>query len=202
MFNTRINFILVVRDNLPQMLQQSVTMQWIRAFTKPVREVYKQFQALSTEYLFRIRFNGQACYLQKILNLRFDPSLQRIHVIDTKEDRRYVYDYSAPPGKNRVYSKWDREYIYSPGQFAVDDGYLFEALLGSQNKKPKVSIEAGEGCWKYSDKKRFVIRFSKVGVLTRYIVYVPSSLVFDNNEFVAVLNYYRLAGLTYTIKPY
>ena len=202
MFNTKINFLLVVRDNLPNMLQQRVTMQFIRAFIKPIRNIYGQFQSLSSEYMFRIRFNGQGCYLQKILNIRFDPVLERIHIVDANEPRKYVYSYSMPPGKNRVYHKWLRETNFTIGQFASENGYLFESLSNNQNKAPKASIAAAQSDWQYSTKTRRIVRSTKVGITSRYVVFVPKTLVYDNNEFIAVLNYYRLRGLSYTIKTY
>lgn len=164
--------------------------------------MYRQFELLSNQYLFRIRFNGQACYLQKILNIRFDSTLERIRIVDTVEKRRFIYDFSIPPGRNRIWSMWDRERIYQVGQFASDGGYLFEAIGVNQNKRPKTSIQNGEGYWKYSDKTRYVARSTKMGSTARYIIFVPKSLVYDNNEFLGVLNYYRVYGLSYSIQTY
>lgn len=201
MFNTSINFVRVIRDNFPAMLQQRIAMQWNRAFTKPVREMYQEFKALRQEYIFKVRFNGQACYLQEILNIRFDNALRRIHVVDTNERRNFLYENTAPTGENRIYTKWDNLTDFNPGQFAVEDRYLFEVVDTNIDVKPKESIEAGFTYWRRHTRRRLVLRSQKDGN-ARYMVFIPASLVYDEYEFISIMNTYRMAGLTYLIKKY
>ncbi len=204
MFNHTINFVRLIRNNFPHAAQNTESRNWLRAFTKPFRFMYGEFVQLRDEYLYKIKFNGQAMYLQTVLNLKFDPLKWRIHVVDVSEEKTFLYRKtgSANYRPNYLYWKWDATKNYLAGQFAQANHYVYKALIPNMGVQPGTA--AAQGIWALHTSRHLVLRKKKLDIdaNVRYIVYISSGVVYNTIALISTLDYYRFRGLKYQIKTY
>ncbi|UGU15223.1 hypothetical protein LS482_16240 [Sinomicrobium kalidii] len=65
---------------------------WLQSLLQPVSTLHYEWKQNRERNLYRLRHNGQVCYLRKALNDEFDPELRRIEIADGSRFRRnYIY---------------------------------------------------------------------------------------------------------------
>lgn len=67
---------------LPINLRTGISVAWLNALLTPVRTVYAQFAARRLSNLYRLDTTPQVCYLEKMLNDRYDNIQRRVHISD------------------------------------------------------------------------------------------------------------------------
>jgi hypothetical protein len=201
MFNYNINWLKQIKNNLPSFLIRSFRINFILALIKPIKNIYAEFLLIQADYIFKVRFNGQVCYLEKYLNLFFDPG-NGIYIDDFAPDYFYAYRTSELKPPTYLYNKWQPTINYLAGEFAyADDGNVYEAAFNNIGKYPVSG--PGAAFWSGTTKKPPYIRQrAEFGGSISFIVYVPIALVFDINKMKAIINYYKLAGRGYLIQTY
>lgn len=87
-----IDYNTLVRWLVPVALRNARMLAWLQALLWPVVTLYQAFRRNRDANLYRLSITPQVCYLEKMLNDRFDNSERRIH-IDDAIDRPPVYLY-------------------------------------------------------------------------------------------------------------
>jgi hypothetical protein len=92
---------------LPTFLRKEALLAFLRAMGSPVVTLYNLFLTHRTNNLYRLRMNGQVCYLRRLLNDAFPEAGGAIRIEDGAAVGRWQY-------------AWDAEY----------DPYLKYLLIG------------------------------------------------------------------------
>lgn len=74
------------------------TIAWLMALLAPLLTLHNKFLSFIKMTEIEIKTNGQVCKLEKALNSRFDPGLERI-MIEDAEDADIVFAYLASENK-------------------------------------------------------------------------------------------------------
>jgi hypothetical protein len=77
-----IDFNTLVRWLVPVPLRRAAMLAWLQALVWPVVQLYQAFRKNRTANLYRLSITPQVCYLEKMLNDRFDPQDRRIYIDD------------------------------------------------------------------------------------------------------------------------
>lgn len=75
-----IQFATLAKNLLPPFLRKSRMLDWLRALVRPIQSLNQRFMDFMNRIRYRMRFNGQVIYLQRILNDFYDPVLRRIYI--------------------------------------------------------------------------------------------------------------------------
>lgn len=75
---------------LPTFLRNPKMVSWVKSFCHPIGEIYDLWSINRIDNLYKVKHNGQICYLRAALNDRFDPSYRRIRI---QEGNQYMYQY-------------------------------------------------------------------------------------------------------------
>ncbi len=75
-----INWTRFVYQFLPTILRKPTLLAFMITCIKPLSTCYLFFFVFKSDADYRVQHNGQICYLQKMLNDKFDASLRRIKV--------------------------------------------------------------------------------------------------------------------------
>lgn len=64
----------------------------LQVLAAPIATIHQQWYVHRQNNIYRLKHNGQVCYLRKVLNDTFDPSLRRITIAEgNRYNRQYVY---------------------------------------------------------------------------------------------------------------
>jgi hypothetical protein len=107
---------------LPTFLRRDVLVAFLRAMTAPVVTLYNLSVINRKNNLYRLRMNGQVCYLRKVLNDAFPYADGTIRIEDEKITGRWSYAWDIDNAKGavllahdlsagQVTKIWDREAI-------------------------------------------------------------------------------------------
>jgi hypothetical protein len=154
-----IDYTKAVQWLIPNWLRQSIMVSWLSALVRPLVWLYQAFLRYREAKLYQLMITPQVCYLERLLNDRFDYTDRRIYIDDV---------------------------------ITYDPLYLY---LAAENKPIWLYTSGEPVTWLYTDSET-------VGVSDDFIVFVPAGLVFNENEFKALLNSYKLAGKRYKIQTY
>lgn len=66
---------------IPTPLRQARLMAWIQALAAPIGDVYLRFLALKNNVDYELSITPQVCYLEKMLNDKWDSALRRIRIV-------------------------------------------------------------------------------------------------------------------------
>jgi hypothetical protein len=83
---------------VPVALRRPVTIAWLGVLLWPVIRLYQAFSRNRSANLYRLQITGQVCYLEKMLNDRYDPIDRRIY-IDEAIERPPLYLYQDAESK-------------------------------------------------------------------------------------------------------
>lgn len=77
---------------LPTFLRKPKLIAFLRALITPLSNLHYQFLQHQRDDHYKLDHNWQVCYLEKVLNDRFDVSVKRIRIIEgEKYERQYIY---------------------------------------------------------------------------------------------------------------
>lgn len=93
-----INFIALILELVPAILQFPVILGYTNALVTPIKGVYSDFKSNRTQDWYVLNHNGQVCYLRGALNDKFDSSERRIYIVDGNQYQRF-YIYSTAENK-------------------------------------------------------------------------------------------------------
>ncbi|SZD72745.1 Uncharacterised protein [Candidatus Ornithobacterium hominis] len=85
----------------PTFLRKKSMLAWLRVLISPIGQLYAEWHNNRQQNLYKLRHNGQICYLRAVLNDEFDPQLRRIRIDDGAEARPF---YIYTEGENKP--KW------------------------------------------------------------------------------------------------
>lgn len=66
----------------PTFLRKEKTLAWLRVLIFPIAQLYAEWYNNRQQNLYKLRHNGQICYLRAVLNDEFDPQLRRVRIDD------------------------------------------------------------------------------------------------------------------------
>jgi hypothetical protein len=142
---------------IPEALQFPVIVAWVKALTAPIDVLYKNFETYQDSITEKLSHNSQVCYLERILNTKFDPDLRRIYIKDgTQFGKLYIYTepelkpkylYNASENKP-LYVRKTEEY-----KGGADFIVVFPAALSGTNK---FAIRALVDYYKLASKRYFI----------------------------------------------
>lgn len=138
-----VNWFRLVKMLVLPAIAKPTLLAFINSALAPLRTKYDEFLNFKIDAEYRVNHNGQVCYLQKMLNDKFDNSLRRIKVQNVKpkeqlwvyqpEDEKPVYVYDEIDHPVYVYNKED---YYNEFDFEV----LIPPFLNTQINLMKVQI--------------------------------------------------------------
>lgn len=199
MFNLNINWPKIIKENLPFFLHRTKRIDFIKALISGVNQIYQEFLVMYQVYVYKIRFNGQVIYLEKILNDKFSPTSGGIYIVDANTiPKNYLYRKSELKPPIYLYRKWKSTTNYSIGQFAVEGNNVFKSLTNNINSLPSTNPTD----WQYHSDVVYLRRASEFYMQYDFIVRVPSTVTFNVVSLKAIVDYYRLAGKRYKIEIY
>lgn len=77
---------------LPTFLRKPTLFSVIKSLASPISSVHYKFKLLREANILKLSYNGQRCYLRKVLNDRFDSDLRRISIENPLQiDQDYIY---------------------------------------------------------------------------------------------------------------
>lgn len=196
MFNYNINWTKLVKENLPVFLHQAFRLTWIIALIAPVKKIYVDFLALRDEFIYKVRFNGQVIYLERILNDKFDFTLRRIYIEDGPAHSFFVYRRTELKPDPYTYRIWKSTTAFAAGEFAVHANKVYKALVPNTNQAPS----SNPSSWLFVKNLTFLWHATEFGITYNFIVNVPTALSLSEPGIKAQVNYYKLGGRTYIIK--
>jgi len=77
-----INFPLLIRWFLPRRLRMLRMIAWLTVLCRPVVRLYSDFKRFRKDVIYQLTITPQVCYLERMLNDRFDFTLKRIYIDD------------------------------------------------------------------------------------------------------------------------
>lgn len=93
-----INYNILVRWLTPVALRRALSPAWMGVLTWPVVRLYQAFRRNRSANMYRLQITGQVCFLEKMLNDRYDQTDRRIY-IDDAIDRPPLYLYQDDENK-------------------------------------------------------------------------------------------------------
>lgn len=150
----------LIRLHTPHFMRMPKWLSFMGILFKPIADVHRWFLSFRLVKNYQLMITPQKCYLERLLNDRFDFSQRRIY-IDDGIDR--------PP-----------TYIFM--NVELKPKYLYR----STEQSPVYIYTSGESGDLRDD----------------FIIYVPSSLVFDEIEMSSLTRVYKLAGTKFKIQRY
>lgn len=153
-----IEFTRLSRLLTPVPLRKATLLAWLQVLVSAVAKLHQQFKRNRSNNLYMLAITPQVCYLEKMLNDRFDFGDRRIYISDPiGQDVWYAYQ-DAELKPEHMYQESEEQPVYT-----------------------------------YSDNEAGVIT-------TDFVVHVPASLNFNENEMKALLDMYKMAGKRYKIE--
>jgi hypothetical protein len=109
---------------LPTFLRRDVIVAFLRAMTMPAVTLYDLFMSNRKNNLYKLKMNGQVCYLRRVLNDAFPSANGAIQIESSKSVGGWQY-------------AWDKDYDpYLRYLLIADEGTIFRdksAILQSVN---------------------------------------------------------------------
>jgi hypothetical protein len=128
-----INYKRLVLLLLPTFLRRDVIVAFLRAMTVPVVSLYDLFVNNRKNNLYRLRMNGQVCYLRRLLNDAFPEARGAIQIENSKSLGGWLF-------------AWDKDYdpylkyllIAEEGTIFLDKGAILQSVNGFIVSVPRV----------------------------------------------------------------
>lgn len=128
----KVNYKRLVFWLLPPLMARSKSPRWLRCLIKPVVTLYQVFLRYRTYKLYQLTITPQVCYLERLLNDKYDYVERRIYIDDPVE-RLPLYIFQEEELKpvfvfqeSEDLPKW----IYTEGEagYLQDDFIIFAPL--------------------------------------------------------------------------
>jgi hypothetical protein len=118
---------------VPHVLRTHRMMSWMNALVSPVVTVYNLFLRYRNAKLYQLGITPQVCFLEKMLNDRFDPQDRRIYIGDgLRYDPIYIFqDDEEKPIWLYDESEAQPVYLYTDGETLLngDDFIVYVNVL-------------------------------------------------------------------------
>ena len=94
----RVDFDRLIVMMIPKWYHKAIIVSYLKSLLTPIKTMSLRFNQKRSLDEYKIAHNGQVCYLRKVLNDSFDPTLRRIQIVD---GNRYspMYIYTDPEMK-------------------------------------------------------------------------------------------------------
>jgi len=102
----------------PKMLRNTKMLAWMGILIAPVQTIYQDLIRFRTQKLYQLSITPQVCYLQKLLNDRYDYVARRIRIVDSIEhDFLYIFQ-DAENKAVSIYTDGENipTYIFADGE--------------------------------------------------------------------------------------
>lgn len=199
MFNLNINWLKIIKENIPSKYHTSEIFDWLKILICPINKIYQEFLQAYDVFVYKIRFNGQIIYLEKILNDKFSPVSGGIYIVDgSSVTPYYIYNKSESRTPIYLYKTWKSSQNYSIGQFSLENNKVYKALTNNLNKQPSVNPSD----WAYYKEVTYVRTKTEFDIQYNFIIKIPSTITFNIIAIRAIVDYYRLPGKRYKIELY
>lgn len=149
----------------PTFLRSAKMLAWLRSITAPFdsgnQAIVYQFQQNRESNLYKLRHNGQVCYLRAALNDRFDPSERRIYIDDGNSYKR-VYLYTRAEDKPKhLYTRGEKKpmYLYERTDYS-DTGVDFIVFVPSDLTYNDYEMKALIDFYKLASKRYKIVKFN------------------------------------------
>lgn len=199
MFNLNINWLKIVKENLPSFLQKNRRIDFLKVLICPFVKIYTELLQAFDLFVLKIRYNGQVMYLEKILNKKFSPITGGIYIEDGfLVPNYYVYNRIELKDPIYIYNRWTSSLSFSPDEFCIYQNKVWKSLTSNSNSVPSLSNTD----WSFVREVIYMRQREDFSLSYNFIVKVPASLVFNIIHMRAILDYYKLAGTQYKIITY
>jgi hypothetical protein len=200
MFSYSVNWLKIIKENLPQALHKTKRINMLEALFKPLRVLHAQFILMVDEYSQKARFTNEKQYIEKALNLKFDPT-NGIFITLTVPKRTYVFKTEELQADLFVFNEWKAVTPYTVGQYAQEDLGVYKCKIAHSGLLPS----ANPSHWDvelFATQVVILRQESEFSPATRFTVMVPNYIAYDEQEMRAVIDLYNLAGIDYLITTY
>lgn len=201
MFNYAVNWIRVLKENLPLFMQKNRRVDLLLAFQKPFKDIHAQFLIVKASYAQKARFTGEKMYLQKALNLRYDPVGNGIYIQNNWPTLLWLFKETEVEPAPWVYLEWNAATNYLTNEYAQEGLGVYRALNNNVNKLPS----ANPANWVLDTNANGINYFfneSEYTSMNRFIIMVPVAVGYIEEEMRAIVDTFALAGINYTIQTY
>lgn len=199
MFNLVLNWLKIIKENLPLELHSTSMFDLLKVLISPFNKIHSELLQAYDVFILKIRYTGQVCYLEEILNAKFSPLGGGIYIIDGGiADKRFIYNSIELKPPYYVYRVWQSTIAYDVNDFSTDGNKVYKCLVDNVNKQP--SINPTE--WEFYKNVEFIRKSAEFYLTYNFIVKVPSALVYNDISMRAIIDYYKLAGKKYKIEKY
>lgn len=199
MFNLIINWLKIIKENIPLDLHTNYLFDWMKVLISPFNKIYTESMQAYEIFVIKIAYTGQVIYLEKILNDKFSPISGGIYIQDgTTLPKYYLYNKIETKPPRYLYMNWQPTTAYLAGEFSVKYNKVWKALNPNTNSIPS----AINTDWVFHKDIEFLRTNAEFNITYNFIVMVPVALVYNTIEMKAVIDFYRLAGLRYKIQTY
>ena len=199
MFNYVLNWDKIIKENLPLFLQKTQRLQFITSLIKPLKVIKVDFDNICAYYSNKVIYNARKIYFEKILNDTFDTTNRGIYITDDSIfNANYLYEKVELKPANYLYQLWNNANSYVIGQFAVENNECNRSLTNNTNSLPL----ANPSDWQPVKTINYLRMQSEYTNFRGFVVNIPISLTYDDKQMQAIINYYRLSGVLYTINKY
>ncbi|MDI3319118.1 hypothetical protein [Pinibacter soli] len=129
----------------PVILRKRRFIAWLAALVTPIDYVYKLFVRFRGDMLYRLQITGQVCYVEKMLNDRYDTIQRRIYIRQAKEYPP-LFLYQKIEGKPVIlYTKAeqrDKTFLYTKAESGKDtvDFIVYVPAIINFNEKELLAL--------------------------------------------------------------
>lgn len=137
----KVNYRRLVLLFLPTFLRKGLIVSIANACVTSISRMYASWVSFRDYNVYKIRHNGQVCYLRKVLNDKLDPSLRRIYIGD---GYRYASKYFYTRGEKKpryfggLFLRERSDYAYTGIDFNV---FVSKTIVDSQYYELVSTIE-------------------------------------------------------------
>lgn len=137
-----INWFRLVKMLVLPAVNKPTLLAFINSALAPLRTNYDKFLDFKADAEYRVQHNGQICYLQKMLNDKFDNSLRRIRVRNVPAKARLWFYYPEDSKEVFFYEDEPAVHFYTPESYynQFDFEVLIPASLSGQTNQMTTQI--------------------------------------------------------------
>lgn len=189
----KINWEAFLQSNVMAPLRKAKRLAWLRVILSPIRRMWDAFTAYRKESLYRVNHTGQVIYLQKALNDAFDPVQRRIEVVDGDFETMVNLYRRIEQQPLYIYWRWGNQQ-YQAGERVLHLEKVWEAQVQT-SAEPSKSTD-----WKEIGDNPMIQFREEYFSGASFVVLVPVILTYDSNRMKSIIDFYRVAGRSYSIK--
>jgi hypothetical protein len=187
----------LVKLNVPSERTKLFDLLWFGLLVSQIKYVYDQFITYRLSVLYALRHNSQVMYLEKFLNDKFDPIGRGIYIQTTDVSKMYIYTKAEHNTRVYLYRKYNSTINYQIGDFATYGFYVYKCIAVSIGNLPTNSVY-----WVVYKGRPIAHKKIEYNTPFDFTVKVPVSLILDRNMMITNINYYKYAGVRFTIITY